>query len=128
MVLWGLYLSVFWAISIYSIIQDAGKSERFLASVENVLTSVVITFCVLGLFYPHIGQSFAPFVLALVPLSAYYEVSNALGDLKSDRIKEQLDEDIPEEMINNIAFLTLGAVLLPGYIAGIILVAKYGSM
>lgn len=128
MLIWGLYLSIFWAITLYSILQDSKDSTRFLSSVENMMTSIIITFCVLGLHYAHIGETLAPFLIILLPMSAYFEISNALGDLKSERIQEQLDEDIPQDVINNIAFMTLSALLLPGYIAGLILLFKYGTL
>jgi hypothetical protein len=128
MVIWGLYLSVFWAVSIYSIFQDLKRPERLLSSVENVVTSVTITCCILGLFYAFIGQALAPFLIILLPLSAYFEISNAVGDLKSDRIKEQIGDEIPQEMINKIAFYTLSAILLPGYIAGLMVLIKYGNI
>ena len=128
MVIWGLYLSVFWAISLYSIFQDLKRPERLLSSVENILTSLTITCCVLALFYPFIGHSLAPFLIILLPLSAYFEISNAIGDLKSDRLKEQLGEEVPQDMINKIVFYTLSAILLPGYIAGLIVLVKYGNI
>jgi|TARA_R110000868_G_scaffold197207_2_gene443344 hypothetical protein len=128
MVIWGLYLSVFWAISIYSVFQDLSRPERRMSSVENVITSVTITSCILGLFYPFIGQALAPFLIILLPLSAYFEISNALGDLKSSRIKDQIGDEIPEDMLHKIVFYTLSAILLPGYIAGLMVLIKYGNI
>lgn len=128
MIIWGIYLSLFWAISIYSIVQDRNNKGRFLNTVENLITSLVITFSVLGLLYQPIGETFAPFLIVLLPLSAYYEIGNALEDLKSGRIKEQLDEDIPDDILNNIAFVSLSAILAPGYIASLVLIFKYGVL
>ncbi|MAH05288.1 MAG: hypothetical protein NZ828_05070 [Alphaproteobacteria bacterium] len=128
MVLWGLYLSIFWAVSFYSVFQDMAKPERRLSLIESTITSLVITFSVFGLYHAPTGQSFAPFLFILLPLSAYFEISNAVSDLKSGRIQEQLEEDVPQDIINNIAFISLSAILLPGYIAGLMLIVKYGTL
>ena len=127
MLLWGLYLSLFWAISLYSIAQDIRKPERLYASIENLITTVVITLSVLALFHIPLAQSVAPYLIVLLPLSAFFEISNAVSDLKSDRIKEQLKEDIPQDVINQIAFHVLSATLLPGYLAGGYVFLKYGG-
>tara|TARA_R110002124_G_scaffold287365_1_gene474238 strand:+ start:170670 stop:171056 length:387 start_codon:yes stop_codon:yes gene_type:complete len=127
MLLWGLYLSLFWAISLYSISQDIRKPERLLSSIENLMTSVVITLSVLGLFHAPLAQVFAPYLIILLPLSAFFEISNAVTDLKSDRIKEQLQEDIPQDILNKIAFYVLSATLLPGYLAGAYILIKFGG-